>query len=190
MLRELSVAEQRYQALLAVIEDGRADHRGGGEGRGEPAGAALVAVVVCQRWPGGVDGPVAECRPDHASEWEAMRSVAQKLGIGTTETVRKSVRRAEVDAGARPGVTSDESAELRRLKAEVPYPRRIGQPSTETGHRLHPSRGATGPGPAPPPVPSPSGASFAHGRPLQKLEMGSLRCCENAVLSSASADCI
>jgi transposase-like protein len=40
---------------------------------------------------------VAECRPDHASEWEAMRSVAQKLGIGTTETVRKWVRRAEVD---------------------------------------------------------------------------------------------
>jgi hypothetical protein len=28
---------------------------------------------------------VAECRPDHALEWEAMRSVAQKLGIGTTE---------------------------------------------------------------------------------------------------------
>ncbi|MCW2534728.1 MAG: transposase family protein [Modestobacter sp.] len=46
---------------------------------------------------------------DHASEWEAMRSVAQKLGIGTTETVRKWVRRAEV-AGARPGVTSEESA--------------------------------------------------------------------------------
>src|SRR5687768_7181997 len=62
---------------------------------------------------------VAECRADHASEWDAMRSVAQKLGIGTTETVRKWVRRAEVDAGARPGVTSEESAELRRLKAEV-----------------------------------------------------------------------
>src|SRR3712207_8179854 len=67
---------------------------------------------------------VAECRADHGSEWEAMRSVAQKLGIGTTETVRKWVRMAEVDAGARPGVTSEESAELRRLKAEVKELRR------------------------------------------------------------------
>ena len=70
---------------------------------------------------------VAECRPDHASDWEAMRSVAQKLGIGTTETVRKWVRRAEVDAGARPGVTSEESAELRRLKAEVRELRRANE---------------------------------------------------------------
>ena len=36
---------------------------------------------------------VAESRPDHATEWEAMRSVAHKLGIGSTETVRNgSVR--------------------------------------------------------------------------------------------------
>ncbi len=70
---------------------------------------------------------VAECRPDHDSEWDAMRSVAQKLGIGTTETVRKWVRRAEVDAGARPGVTSEESAELRRLKAEVRELRRANE---------------------------------------------------------------
>ncbi len=64
---------------------------------------------------------VAELWPDHATEWEAMRSVAEKLGIGSTETVRKWVRRAEVDvdAGAGPGVSSEESAELRWLKAEV-----------------------------------------------------------------------
>jgi transposase InsO family protein len=31
---------------------------------------------------------VAECRSDHASEWEAMRSVAAKLGIGTTELIK------------------------------------------------------------------------------------------------------
>jgi transposase len=36
---------------------------------------------------------VAESRADHATEWEAMRSVAQKLGIGSTETVRKWVRK-------------------------------------------------------------------------------------------------
>ena len=47
-----------------------------------------------------------------------MRSVAAKLGIGSTETVRKWVRKAEVDASARPGVISEESAELRRLRAE------------------------------------------------------------------------
>jgi len=61
---------------------------------------------------------VVESRADHGSEWEAMRSVATKLGVGTTETVRKWVRRAEVDAGARPGVTSQESEQVRKLKAE------------------------------------------------------------------------
>ncbi len=70
---------------------------------------------------------VAESRADHASEWEAMRSVAAKLGIGTTETVRKWVRRAEIDAGARPGVTTEESVEMRRLRAEVRELRRANE---------------------------------------------------------------
>lgn len=38
--------------------------------------------------------------------------------IGTTETVRNWVRQAEVDAGTRPGTTTEESAELKRLKRE------------------------------------------------------------------------
>ncbi len=40
------------------------------------------------------------------------------LGVGTTETVRKWVRQAEIDAGALPGDTTEESAELKRLKRE------------------------------------------------------------------------
>ena len=42
---------------------------------------------------------VAEVRPDYPSEWSAMKAVAAKLGVTSTETVRSWVRRAEVDAG-------------------------------------------------------------------------------------------
>jgi transposase len=61
---------------------------------------------------------VAEIRAEYESEWAAMSKVAELLGIGTPETVRKWCRQIEVDAGKRPGVTTEESAELRRLKRE------------------------------------------------------------------------
>jgi transposase len=44
--------------------------------------------------------------------------VAARLGIGSPETVRKWLRRAQVDAGERPGVTSEKKAEIRALKQE------------------------------------------------------------------------
>ncbi|MFF7603567.1 transposase domain-containing protein, partial [Streptomyces mirabilis] len=43
---------------------------------------------------------------------------AQELGIGTTETLRKWVRQDQIDVGTRPGTTTEESAELKRLKEE------------------------------------------------------------------------
>lgn len=61
---------------------------------------------------------VGEIRADYESEWAAMTQVAQLLGVGTPESVRKWCRRAEVDSGARAGVTSEESGELKRLKRE------------------------------------------------------------------------
>ncbi|MCW1249434.1 IS3 family transposase [Acaricomes phytoseiuli] len=53
---------------------------------------------------------------DAFSEWAAMQKVAGLLGVATPETVRKWVRRSELDSGSGHGV--QESAELKRLKRE------------------------------------------------------------------------
>lgn len=61
---------------------------------------------------------VAEIRDEHESHWAAMKQVVDLLGVGSAETVRQWVRQAEVDTGARPGTTNDETAELKRLRRE------------------------------------------------------------------------
>ncbi|MEU3950684.1 hypothetical protein, partial [Streptomyces sp. NPDC029526] len=44
-------------------------------------------------------GPGRPClsNPEQFTEWAAMKAVAQKLGIGTTETLRKWVRQDQID---------------------------------------------------------------------------------------------
>ncbi|MEU6231417.1 IS3 family transposase [Streptomyces sp. NPDC047042] len=70
---------------------------------------------------------VAEIRPNYPTEWAAMKAVAAKLGIGAAETVRTWVRKAEVDGGRRPGVTSEEAAEIKRLRTENAELRRANE---------------------------------------------------------------
>ncbi len=54
---------------------------------------------------------------EHASQWAAIRSVAEKIGC-TTEALRLWVRQAERDRGERPGLTTDERARLKQLERE------------------------------------------------------------------------
>ncbi len=60
---------------------------------------------------------VLEHQGEYPSQWAAISSIATKCGM-TPETLRKWVRRAEVDGGARPGLTSDERRRLGELERE------------------------------------------------------------------------
>ncbi|WP_175985814.1 transposase [Microbacterium tenebrionis] len=61
---------------------------------------------------------VAEVRSDYPSEYAAMTAVAQIVGIGSPETIRTWIRREQVDAGDRPGVRTDATVEIKRLKRD------------------------------------------------------------------------
>ena len=69
---------------------------------------------------------VFEHRGEYDSEWEAIGSIAEKIGC-SAETLRKWVRRAEVDTGRRGGLTSDEQVRVKELEREVRELRRANE---------------------------------------------------------------
>ena len=70
---------------------------------------------------------VIESRADYPNDTAAIRSVAAKLGITSTESLRKWLRRAEIDDGVRPGKTTEEIAEIKALRKEVAELRRANE---------------------------------------------------------------
>jgi transposase len=60
---------------------------------------------------------VFEHEREYESQWAAITSIAGKLGM-TNETLRKWVRQAEIDGGARPGVSSVEAERVKALERE------------------------------------------------------------------------
>ena len=58
---------------------------------------------------------VREHAGDYPTEWAAITAVSGRLGM-SAETLRKWLRQAEVDAGEKPGTTTQESAEIRELR--------------------------------------------------------------------------
>ena len=61
---------------------------------------------------------VRESQRSHESQWAAIMSVAEKMGC-TAETLRRWVRQAERDAGARPGPTTEDKTRIKELEREV-----------------------------------------------------------------------
>jgi transposase len=69
---------------------------------------------------------VFEQQKDHDSQWAAIRSIAEKSGM-TAETLRKWVRQAERDEGRRPGLSTEEREQLRKLEKENKELRRANE---------------------------------------------------------------
>ena len=69
---------------------------------------------------------VFEHGSEYGSQWEAIRSIAEKIGC-SAETLRKWVRRIEIDSGFRGGLTSDEQSRLKELEREVRELRRANE---------------------------------------------------------------
>jgi transposase len=60
---------------------------------------------------------VLESQSDYGSQWEAIVSVAGKVGA-SAESLRRWVRQAEVDGGHRSGTSSADVVALRELRRE------------------------------------------------------------------------
>lgn len=69
---------------------------------------------------------VFDHQSEYPSQWKAIESIAEKLSINH-ETLRQWVRRAETDAGQRPGVTTDERVRMRELERENKELRRANE---------------------------------------------------------------
>ena len=60
---------------------------------------------------------VLEHQGEHGSQWQAIQSIAGKVGC-TPESLRRWVRQAEKDGGRRPGLTTTELQRVKELERE------------------------------------------------------------------------
>ena len=54
---------------------------------------------------------------EHPSRWAAVTSIAAKIGC-TPQTLNEWVKKAEVDSGRKPGLTTDMAAKMKALERE------------------------------------------------------------------------
>jgi transposase len=63
---------------------------------------------------------IVEVRGGHTTRTAALNAVAEKLSIGSRETLLKWIKQGEVDSGKRPRTTTEESAQFKALKKRTP----------------------------------------------------------------------
>jgi transposase-like protein len=61
---------------------------------------------------------VLEHRSDHPTLWATIEAIAPKIGCAT-QTLHEWVKKAETNAGVRPGLTSDERARMKAMEREI-----------------------------------------------------------------------
>jgi len=61
---------------------------------------------------------VLDYQGEHASRWAAVESIAAKIGCAA-QTLHEWTKKAEVDAGARSGVSTGTAAQVKALEREV-----------------------------------------------------------------------
>ena len=66
---------------------------------------------------------VQEHRGEYPSLWAAVESIAPKIGC-VPQTLLEWVKRVEIDAGQRPGTTTEEAKRIKELEREVKELRR------------------------------------------------------------------
>lgn len=62
-------------------------------------------------------GLVLDHEHEHTSRWATIASVAAKIGC-TAQTLNDWVKKAEIDAGRRPGASTDMTARMKALQRE------------------------------------------------------------------------
>ena len=69
---------------------------------------------------------VQEHRGEYPSLWAAIESIAPKIGC-VPQTLLDWVKQAEIDAGTRPGASTDEAQRIKDLEREVKELRRANE---------------------------------------------------------------